>query len=222
MAPAAAVPSDALAQPTRARLFKRLATHAQPVATAELAQELGLHPSGVRVHLERLRSAGLVSRQPLSQTRGRPRYGWQVAPDALPGGDPPDAYGLLARWLARSIPSRPVRLREVERAGRELGGELVPAGGTPQADETIGRTLTALGFAPQRQHGHAGQTVFTLGNCPYRDAVRENQPIVCALHKGLTHGLIEALAPSARLLSFVPKDPDRAGCLIAVEGLQRR
>ena len=212
---------DALAQPTRAKLFKRLASHGRPVSAGELAGELGLHPSGVRVHLERLRSAGLVSREPVSQTRGRPRYGWQIAPNALPGGEPPDAYRQLAGWIARSIPARPVRLREVERAGRELGRELAPASGRARAEETMGRTLTALGFAPQRQRKQKGQVVFTLGNCPYRDAVRENQPVVCALHRGLTRGLLDTLAPSARLASFVPEDPDHAGCVIAVEGLEQ-
>lgn len=46
-----------------------------------------------------------------------------------------------------------------------------------------------------------------LGNCPYRHAVRENQPVVRALHRGLP----DRIAPSARLTAFVPKDPDRAG-----------
>lgn len=211
---------DALAQPTRARLFKALATHARAMSTVELAEELRLHPSGVRVHLERLRSAGLVSRESVSQARGRPRYGWQVAPDARPGGHPPDAYRLLARWLARSIPSRPVRIREAQHTGRELGRELAPVSATAPAGERVGRTLTALGFAPQRHTDARGTTIFTLGNCPYRDAVLENQPVVCALHQGLTGGLLEAVAPSARLADFVPKDPARAGCLIVVTGLE--
>ncbi len=84
----------------------------------------------------------------------------------------------------------------------------------------MGRTLTALGFAPQRQRTRIG-TTFRLGNCPYRDAVKENQPVVCALHRGLTRGLLDRLSPSARLASFVPKDPERAGCLIGVEGLEQ-
>jgi predicted ArsR family transcriptional regulator len=84
----------------------------------------------------------------------------------------------------------------------------------------MGRALTALGFAPQREPAQR-RVVFRLGNCPYRDAVRENQPVVCALHRGLTRGLLDQLAPGARLASFVPKDPDRAGCLIEVEGFER-
>jgi predicted ArsR family transcriptional regulator len=215
------VPGDVLAQPTRARLFRHLAAHTGPVGTKELAVELGLHPSGVRVHLERLHDAGLVSRELFSQTRGRPRYGWQVAPDARPGAAPPDTYRRLAGWLARSIPARPARLREVERAGRELGRELVPGRGGGVPEETMGRALTTLGFAPQRTGGKGGGVTFTLGNCPYRDAVQENPEVVCTLHRGLTLGLLDALAPSARLTRFVPEEPQHAGCLIEVDGFDR-
>jgi predicted ArsR family transcriptional regulator len=107
---------DVLAQPTRARPVARLGGLGRPAGTDELAAELELHPSGVRLHLERLRRAGLVSRERAPQDRGRPRDTWQLAPD-VPGDEPPDAHRKLARWLARSIPSRPARLREVERSG---------------------------------------------------------------------------------------------------------
>ena len=211
-------PGDVLAQPTRARLFAHLARLGRPAGTDELAAELGLHPSGVRVHLERLRSAGLIARERVPQSVGRPRDSWSIASDALPGGEPRDAYPRLARWLARSIPPRAGRLREVERAGREVGREIQPGRG--RAEEAMGRALTALGFAPQRQPAQGGRVLFRLGNCPYREAVRENQPVVCALHRGLTLGLLDELDATARLTSFEPKDPDRAGCLIEVEGLQ--
>jgi predicted ArsR family transcriptional regulator len=83
----------------------------------------------------------------------------------------------------------------------------------------MGRTLTALGFAPQREPAK-GRVSFRLGNCPYREAVRANQPVVCALHRGLTRGLLDQLDGAARLADFVPKDPARAGCLIEVEGFE--
>jgi predicted ArsR family transcriptional regulator len=213
-------PGGVLAQPTRARLFALLASLGRPAGTDELAEELRLHPSGVRVHLERLHRAGLVERARLAQPLGRPRDSWSIAPDALPGGEPPDAYRRLARWLARSIPSRPTRIREVERAGRELGHELLADHDPSLSDETMGRMLTALGFAPQRERPEPGEVIFRLRNCPYRDAVRENQPVVCGLHRGLTRGLLDGLAPSARLTGFVPEDPDLAGCLIKIEGFE--
>jgi predicted ArsR family transcriptional regulator len=212
-------PDDVLAQRTRAQLFARLASLGRPASTDELARELALHPSGVRVHLERLSAAGLISREREPQTRGRPRDSWSIAADARPGGEPPGAYRELASWLARSIPANPNRLREVERTGRKLGRELVPAGDPCRAEEAMARTLTALGFAPQRERRKAATVLFTLGNCPYREAVRKSQPVVCALHRGLTLGLLDQLDPDARLRRFVPKDPDLAGCLIEVEWL---
>jgi hypothetical protein len=56
----------------------------------------------------------------------------------------------------------------------------------------------------------------------YRDAVRENQPAVCTLHRGITRGLLDKLDPDARLVGFVARDPFTAGCLIDVQGAAAR
>jgi predicted ArsR family transcriptional regulator len=178
-----------------------------------------LHASGVRAHLLRLHGAGLVSRERVMLATGRPRDAWSIAVDALPGSNPPGAYRILAGWLASSIPPTKPRLREVERTGRKLGAELGHGRGEGSSGRAMGRALTALGFAPQRARAEQDRTRFTLHNCPYREAVRANQPIVCALHRGLTRGLLDALEPTATLTGFVPHDPDRAGCLIEVQGL---
>src|SRR3954449_12715192 len=113
-----ALPDDALAQPTRARLFRALGELRRPAGTEELAERLELHPNGVRAHLERLREAGLVTRDRTRQARGRPRDMWSLAPSARPGGDPPTAYADLGRWLARVIRSGKAGLRAVEANGR--------------------------------------------------------------------------------------------------------
>jgi hypothetical protein len=49
--------------------------------------------------------------------------------------------------------------------------------------------------------------------------VHESPDVVCALHRGITEGLLEVMEPSGRMTSFTPRDPDRAGCLIQIEGL---
>jgi predicted ArsR family transcriptional regulator len=211
-------PDDALAQPTRARLFSLLGELRRPAATEELATRLELHPNGVRTHLERLREAGLVARERSRQRRGRPRDMWVVAPDARPGGDPPSAYANLGRWLARAIVPGRTSLRRVEDTGREIGRELAAEGGGGAAEEKMHATLASLGFQPRRTVDDEGQLTYTLCNCPYRDAVRENQSVVCALHRGLTRGLLDAMAPETKLTGFVPRDPYEAGCLIELRG----
>ncbi len=207
---------DVLAQPTRAQLFTLLSELKRPAGTAELAERLGLHPNGVRLHLERMRDEGLVERARAPQARGRPRDAWTIAPSARPGGHAPRGYVDLVRWLARATPAGSRRLRDVEVAGREIGREIAPEGGAPV--EAFHGTLVSLGFQPTMEEEAGGQVTFCLGNCPYRDAVRENADLICTLHRGLTRGLLDVIAPDARLAGFVPRDPDEAGCLIQIAG----
>jgi predicted ArsR family transcriptional regulator len=205
---------DALAQPVRIQLVGVLSELLRPATTQELAERVGRHPNTVRLQLERLAEAGLLERRTVAQARGRPRHEWAIAAEARPGGQGPLAHGRLAAWLARAL-ARPPGLAEVERVGREVGLELAPSGGRP-APDAMHDALAALGFAPRREQPAPARHRYVLRNCPYRGAVRENQPAVCALHRGVTAGLLEGMDPGATLVSFVPKDPDAAGCLIDV------
>jgi predicted ArsR family transcriptional regulator len=216
--PFAVAPNDVLAQPTRARLFALLGELKRPVGTVELAERLELHPNGVRIHLERMERAGLVQRARVRRRRGRPPDAWRIVADARPGGSAPRAYHDLGCWLARAFRAGSGGSKGIEKTGRQIGRELAPesAAGGAEAFET---SLTALGFQPAVTSRAGDRTTFCLGNCPYRDAVLENQPAICALHEGITRGLLDALAPGARLAAFVPRDPDRAGCSIEVRGL---
>lgn len=211
-------PEDALSQPTRARLFALLSELRRPAGTVELAERLELHPNGVRLHLERMAQQGLVARARVRQRRGRPPDAWTIAPEAQPGGRAPHAYQDLGRWLARALRNRGGGRRGIEETGREIGRELAPEG--PHGDpDVLAITLTALGFQPSIEGRDGDRVTICLGNCPYREAVRENQPAICALHRGITRGLLDVLEPQAKLTAFVPHDPDRAGCEIELRGL---
>jgi predicted ArsR family transcriptional regulator len=211
-------PGDALAQPTRAELFALLGELRRPASTDELAEWLDMHPNGIRLHLERLETDGLVVRERERQARGRPRDTWSISPEAQPGGDPPTAYADLGRWLVRAISAGGTRVRDVEATGRQIGRELAPraTGGSDEA--RIHGVLVAMGFQPRRRLDPGGTLTYCLGNCPYRDAVRERQSVVCGLHRGMTRGLLDGVDPKTRLSSFVPKDPDTAGCEITLRG----
>jgi len=212
-------PGDALSQPTRARLFALLSDLRRPAGTDELAAELGLHPNGVRLHLEALQRAGLLTRERERRPRGRPRDRWAISPDALPGGDPPTGYADLGRFLLEVIAAGGLGVRDVEAAGRRIGRTLPPPDDTASPAQRLHAVLTAMGFAPETlDEPGAGELTFCLGNCPYRDVVRERQPVVCGLHRGITRGMLDAIEPSTKLAGFVPKDPDEAGCLIQVRG----
>ena len=209
---------DVLAQPTRRRLFTLLGEMGRNAGTEELAANLGLHPNGVRVHMERLREAGLVERVRMRQARGRPRDMWSLEPRALASVQPQRAYADLGRWLARAISPARDSLRAVEATGREAGRAIAQDARAGSPETSMHATLAAMGFAPVRRSEPAGALTYELCHCPYRDAVSENQPVVCTLHRGITQGLLDVLAPETELTAFVPRDPVTAGCRIELSG----
>jgi predicted ArsR family transcriptional regulator len=213
-----AKPGDVLSQPTRAQLFALLGELRRPATTEELAERVGLHPNGVRMHLERLEDAALLVREREQLARGRPRDLWCISPDAQPGGDPPTAYADLGRWLVRAISSRRTGIRDIEATGRKIGRELAPRAGGASPEEQMRGALVALGFQPAAELQPPDRLTYHLRNCPYREAVRERQQVVCGLHRGLTRGLLDAIDPKTRLTAFVPQDPYEAGCLIKLRG----
>lgn len=211
-------PDGVLSQQTRARLFVELGYLRRAAGTDELAGRLELHPNGVRLHLQRMVEAGLIERERARQSVGRPRDMWSIAPGARPGGDPPRAYADLGRWLAQLLSSGRTSQRAVEAAGRQIGRDLAPTGTSGSAAKQLHGSLASLGFAPTQSVAASGALSYELCNCPYLDVARGNQPIVCTLHRGVTRGLLDVIAPDAKLTQFIPRDPDTAGCLIELSG----
>ena len=152
------------------------------------------------------------------QARGRPRDTWSIDPQAQPGGDPPTAYAELGRWLVRAISAGGTSVRDVEATGRQIGRELAPHNTGASAEQRRHGVLVAMGFQPRRRLDPGGKLTYCLDNCPYGAAVRERQSVVCGVHRGLTHGLLDEIDPKTKLSAFVPQDPDAAGCEITLRG----
>jgi predicted ArsR family transcriptional regulator len=203
---------DVLALPIRARLMHVLGELRRPATTQELARSVERHPNTVRTQLHALAKAGLLERRIARQVRGRPRDTWAITAGAEPSGVPPQAYRQLSLWLARALVG--ADLDDIEHAGRQIGRELAPVASTQALGESITDALAALGFSPRPEAPSKGRLRIVLGNCPFREAVSQNQPAVCSLHRGITAGLLDRLDPGARLARFIPKDPYQAGCVI--------
>lgn len=204
--------------PNEARLVALIRAAEGPLDTATIARLIDRHPNGVRVQLQRLERAGVVSSEHASGNVGRPRALWRLTPRAIAEADLPHTGWAMARSLARAIPATPARLREVEQAGTEMGRELAGRLGPPsQHDvrEAFGEALAALGFEPRRTDT-GDRARYELTTCPYADTVRENPAVVCTLHRGIVRGVLESITPAAQVTDFQPKDPDLAGCIVEV------
>src|SRR5881227_470334 len=112
----------ALGDNTRYAIYLELARSARPLATADVAESLGLHVNTVRPHLERMREVGLLDVQ--SDNRGavgRPQHRYSLAADAPSFGLEPPTFAVLARMLLKAAAAAGAGHDEAIDAGREQG-----------------------------------------------------------------------------------------------------
>jgi predicted ArsR family transcriptional regulator len=183
----------ALGDNTRYAIYLELARAAMPLATAEIADGLGLHPNTVRPHLERMREIGLL--EVIVDGRGsvgRPQHRYSLAAEAPSLGFEPPAFPVLARMLLRLAASASIPASDAVEAGREQGAvDAARPDRTGACDQALSTELAALGFDPASAGDDDNLTV-AFTRCPFRELAEANPDLVCSLHRGLVEGFVEA------------------------------
>lgn len=192
----------ALGDNTRYAIYLELARSARPLATAEVAESLDLHPNTVRPHLERMRDVGLLTIETEARgSVGRPQHRYSLAPDAPSLGLEPATFPVLARMLLRVAVAGGLSRDDVVDAGREQGEAdavaLALALDITTQDagtcvEGLVARLDALGFDPEVAAEEEQATV-AFAHCPFRELAEAHPEIVCALHQGLVEGIVDTL-----------------------------
>lgn len=197
----------ALGAPTRRTILAHLTDAKEPVSVAELTAHLGLNHNAVRKHLTQLVSAGLVlETSEARDTPGRPRLLYQLVPAR------PEPYERLAVLLATALRTG----ADPAAVGRDAA-ETVNQPGPESPLDALAAQFEADGFDPVvRRRGR--KTDIILQHCPYAAAAAANPDAVCRLHLGLAEGAADAIG-GLRVERLVPKDPQRAGCRVAVTEL---
>ena len=200
-----------------------------PRQVPELARILGIHPTTVRAHLERLLEAGVLEQEPGTPTgRGRPSKRYRLRQPLL-AGDPEvrlfvgslvsllhDAYGEQATATAET---------EGARRGQQLGRPFRHPS-LEQAVREVVKTLNRLSFDPSPPNRRNDTVGVDIHHCPFNvDPYDANGAIVCAFHQGLVRGLAEATSGQeveVRLLPFVAPDLCRVELSFAKAPPRRR
>jgi predicted ArsR family transcriptional regulator len=216
----------ALADDTRFRLYRHLGLSGRPVPVRELAARMSLHPNTIRPHLRRLEDAGLVRREVRRSTSvGRPQTLYSAI-ERIPRED--RDYRLLAEILAGLATGSRARDR-ASVLSREWGGYLVARGGPKPGTRAAARhglavlqeALAEAGFDPRFRRAPAGVEI-TLRDCPFRELLEDHRELVCAIHRGLIEGMLDAMRPPLALEEFSPLS-ERATChLVAASPAQGR
>ena len=185
----------ALGDETRYALYRELSTATTPLAAQDLADRLDLHPNTVRLHLERLREAGVIDVEAIHRgTVGRPQHRYFLA-DGAPGlGFDPPAHALLAGLLAALAERVGADPDDAADTGHAWGAHAARRTRSRSCLQALERELDRLGFEPavSQADGEAeGATRIDFLHCPFRELAEAYPELVCNLHRGLCEGVVD-------------------------------
>jgi predicted ArsR family transcriptional regulator len=186
----------ALGDNTRYAIYLELARSSRPLATADVAETLGLHPNTVRPHLERMRDVGLLDVTTESGGGvGRPQNLYSLSPDAPSLGLEPSAFPMLTRLLLRLAETAGASGDDAADIGREQGrADARRQDEAASCLEALVSWLANMGFDPAVDGSDDGETaVVAFAHCPFRDLAEAHPELVCSLHRGMVEGLVEAV-----------------------------
>lgn len=181
----------ALADETRYAMYHEFATSTQPLTAAELAERLGLHPNTVRLHLERMRDAGLVDVEPVHRgTVGRPQHVYSLAPGAPGLAFDPPSHALLAGLLGALAERVGADAADADAIGRSWGEDAGRRTRSHDCVKALTTELHRLGFDPAAEVDGGDVTIAFL-HCPFRELAEAYPELVCNLHRGMCRGVVE-------------------------------
>jgi predicted ArsR family transcriptional regulator len=166
-----------------------------PRHVPELARMLGVHPTTVRSHLERLIAAGVLEEEEgVPSGRGRPSKRYRLRQPLL-GGEPEVRLFVssLVSLLRTAYGDGAVAAAEEEgvRKGREMAG-VYRHPSFEQAVREVVEKLTNLSFAPGAPTRRADTVTVDVHHCPFSVDPRDpDGAVVCGFHQGLIQGLAE-------------------------------
>lgn len=200
-----------LASPVRRSLVEAL--ERQPVGSdpegrgmtaAELAPGVDLHVSTVRFHLDQLVAAGvLVADFRHRGTAGRPRKVYRPADRSPASGQGSAPLRLLTQLLTEAMTAtvHGEKITPYEAGRRWAREHLEDHPGRQPAESPgvwlgrVGEVIDVLdgwGYRPEVSTSAGGRTArVELTDCPFMELARDNEAVVCGVHRGL---LAESMA----------------------------
>src|SRR4051812_12504618 len=198
----------ALGDETRFSMYQELAGATSALGAHELAERLGLHANTVRLHLERLRDAGLVEVEAVHRgTVGRPQHVYSLAPGAPSLGFDPPSYTLLAGLLPSLAGRMGASAGDPTAAGYAWGVEAGRRTRARSCVKALSAEMTRLGFDPALvQQGAVADIAFL--HCPFRELAEAYPELVCNLHRGICRGVVDEVGGGTVTDFATLYDPD--------------
>lgn len=191
-----------LADPTRFKVFSRIAAAGRPVTVKELMTHFDLHHSAIRIHLRKLEEAGLITSEAVHHQGavGRPELCFSLGPRRISISLPPQNPELLADLalqFATEQGANEATMRAFgEKWGKRWAGERDTARRLPlsQALDALRQALVDIGCSTEVGETENGGSFLIETNCFFSPLSRSYLPLVCELHQGIIAGMLSALS----------------------------
>lgn len=236
---------DVLAHPRRYAVFEVLRASGQAVRVPDLVNQIVLHPNAIRRHLDVLVDTGLVLRERADhQGRGRPAWAYRLTPAAQERWAFENPHEELSVMLLDMLESGDAPVVVGRRAGHRLARVFSPtaangtlAGNSPAGDSPVGQAASAdsADSAPDESTDHVTVLLSVTGDlgfrpvlesdgdirltfCPFAATASRSRDIVCALHRGVSEGVLAAVNPSSSV-DLILADPFSGRCRLVLAAL---
>lgn len=198
--------TNAFGDPTRRAIYLFVRGSDHGVTAAEVATEFDLHPNVARHHLDKLAAGGYLEvgvPRTAGSGAGRPSKRYTASADVTLGDVPVRSDDLVLSLLGKTLALLPHDQAEriAEEVGQEYGRAMAAAlTGTDlaagqrslrSAIQAVADALTAHGFAAHAEKRN-NQLRIINNHCPFGDVAMEN-PVVCAVDRGMVKGMLGAL-----------------------------
>lgn len=187
----------ALGDNTRYAIYLELARSPRPLATADIAESLGLHANTVRPHLERMRDAGLLDVAVGGRGDvGRPQHRYSIASDAPSLGFEPPTMPMLARMVLAMAARLEASVDDAVAVGAEEGARRAHRyEKAPSTLEALVSDLDRLGFDPlvTASPDDEDAAVIAFAHCPFGELAEAHPDLVCGIHRGLVAGFVSEM-----------------------------
>ncbi len=187
----------ALGSASRTAILRLVQAADTGLTATDVVDATDLHPSTVRVHLERLVEAGLLVKARASGgLPGRPAWRYRAAA-AEPA---PAPYRALAAALLDHLSTTGGGTAGAVTAGEAWGRRLAASAEPTEPVTTVVGVLRQLGFDPQQAPAgdppapapDSDEVELHLHTCPFLELVGQQPDVMCALHAGMIRGVLNA------------------------------
>lgn len=190
---------------SRRLVLATLESQIEGTSIAALAKVTCLHANTLREHLAALERQGLVTRhRARTGRRGRPGWLYSATRQDLVRAEYAGLAAVLAAVIQRTSPHPEEDARAEGRAwGRRLaetyGSPAAP--GEPAARRKLADVFDAMGFATEPG---AGPDDLRMTQCPLLEAAHQQTDVVCSVHLGIAHGLMDSYGYDASSSDLAP------------------